>query len=148
MEAEFSELVKKWHPVHISDVSKIDRKNILPGHGLVKNKSKEDGLEILKGRFVAGGHRQDVSDYDIFREVSTPTASLSSLFSVAAHAATKRLAIGSFDINKAYTKAPIPKNGRRIFILLTKTYVDLIKNISADLKLQYETFQRRIDQLL
>ena len=140
MEAEFSELVKNWHPVHISDVSKTDRKSILPAHGLVKNKSKEDGLEILKGRFVAGGHRQDISDYDIFREVSTPTASLSSLFSVAAHAAAKGLSVGSFDIKMAYTKAPMPKH-RKIYVRLTKAYVDLIKNINADLKLQYETFQ-------
>jgi hypothetical protein len=104
-------------------VPKADRKNILPGQGLVKNKSKEEGVEMLKGRFVAGGHRQHISDYDIFREVSTPTASLSSLFSVAAHAAAKGLAIGSFDIKMAYTKAPMPKH-RKIYVRLTKAYVD------------------------
>jgi hypothetical protein len=140
MEAEFSGLVDKWHPIHISDVPKADRKNILPGQGLVKNKSKEEGIEMLKGRFVAGGHRQHISDYDIFREVSTPTASLSSLFSVAAHAAAKGLAIGSFDIKMAYTKAPMPKH-REIYVQLTKAYVDLIKNISDKLKLEYESFQ-------
>ena len=59
---------------------------------------------------------------------------------MAAHAAAKGLSVGSFDIKMAYTKAPMPKH-RKIYVRLTKAYVDLIKNISADLKLQYETFQ-------
>jgi hypothetical protein len=105
--------------------------------GLIREKPKDDDINFLKGRFVAGGHRQNVSQYDIYREISTPTASLLSLFAV------KRLAIGSFDVKMAYTKAPMPKDGRKIFIRLTKTYVELIKNISADLKLQYETFQSK-----
>ena len=141
MSAEFSGLVKKWHPVCLRDVPKDERKNILPGHGLVKNKSKESGVEQLKSRFVGGGHRQDVTQYDIYREISTPTASLSSLFAVASHAAVNGLAIGSFDIKQAYLKAPMPKDGRKIRIRLTKLYVGIIKSISTELSEIYSAFE-------
>lgn len=140
MKKELSGLVNIWHPVKISNLTKAERKNILPGQGLVKNKSKDKSIELLKGRFVAGGHRQDVRDYDIYREISTPTASLSSLFAVAAHAAAKGLAVASFDIKMAYTKAPMPKD-KKIYIRLIKSYVDLIKVINPDLKIEYESFQ-------
>jgi len=141
MSVEFSGLVNKWHPVHLRDVPRNERKNILPGHGLVKNKSKESGVEQLKSRFVGGGHRQDISQYDIYREISTPTASLSSLFAVASHAAANGLAIGSFDIKQAYLKAPMPKDGRKIRIRLTKLYVGIIKSISTELSEIYSLFE-------
>jgi hypothetical protein len=141
MKAELEGLVPKWHPVDLRAMSEDEKKNILPGHGLIKKKPKDDDEDFLKGRFVGGGHRQKVDQYDIYREISSPTASLSSLFAVAAHAAAKRLAIGSFDVKMAYTKAPMPKDGRKIFIRLTKQYVDLIKSINMDLNSVYTDFQ-------
>jgi len=125
MKKEFAGLVNIWHPVKISSVPKAERKNILPGQGLVKNKSKDKSIELLKGRFVAGGHRQDIRDYDIYREISTPTASLSSLFAVSAHAAAKHRC------RKKVVR----------FVSLTKSYVELIKTINSDLKIEYESFQ-------
>ena len=137
---ELTGLVTKWHPVFIRDVPADERKSILPGQALVKEKNL--GLDsILKGRFVAGGHRQDITDYDIYREVSTPTAGLSSLFSVAAYAAAKGLAVGSFDAKQAYLKAPMPKSGRRIRVRLTKAIVELIKSISEELRNQYDVYE-------
>ena len=143
MSKEFSGLVHKWHPVNLGDIPEEERKNILPGHGLVKNKAKGSEIEQLKSRFVGGGHRQDVTQYDIYREISTPTASLSSLFAVASHAAAKGLAIGSFDIKQAYLKAPMPKGGRRIFVRLTKIYVQIIKNMSDDLNDLYSKHENQ-----
>ena len=73
MKEEFTGLVKKWHLVTLQNIPINDRKSILPGQGLVKEKPNG-----MKGRFVGGGHRQDISQYDIYREVFTPTAGLSS----------------------------------------------------------------------
>ena len=41
----------------------------------------------------------------------------------------------------AYTKAPMPKDGRKIFLRLSKQYVDLIKLINIDLNSIYIDFQ-------
>ena len=136
MKKEFTGLVRKWHPVKFSDIPKVERKNILPGQGLVREKSTG-----MKGRFVGGGHRQDISQYDIYREVSSPTASLSSFFAVAAHAAAKGLAVGSFDVKQAYLKAPMPRDGRKIRVRLNKIYVDIIKSINEELNDEYTSFQ-------
>ena len=137
MKEEFTGLVNKWHPVNLVDIPKSDRKDILPGHGLVKEKSDDR----MKGRFVGGGNRQDREKYDIYREISTPTASLSSFFAVAAHAASRNLAIGSFDVKQAFTKAPMPINSKKIRVRLTKSYVNIIKSISQGLNDLYESFQ-------
>ena len=135
MKEEFTGLVKKWHPVTLQNIPINERKSILPGQGLVKEKPNG-----MKGRFVGGGHRQDISQYDIYREVSTPTAGLSSFFAVAAHAAAKGLAVGSFDVKQAYLKAPMPKK-RKIRVRLNKTYVDIIKSINPELKNEYTSFE-------
>ena len=137
MKEEFTGLVSKWHPVNLVDIPKIERKDILPGHGLVKEKSDDR----IKGRFVGGGNRQDRGKYDIYREISTPTASLSSFFAVAAHAASRNLAIGSFDVKQAFTKAPMPIDSKKIRVRLTKSYVNIIKSISQELNDLYESFQ-------
>jgi len=137
MKEEFTGLVQKWHPVRLIDIPKVERPDILPGHGLVREKSEER----IKGRFVGGGNRQDRGKYDIYREISTPTASLSSFFAVAAHAAAKGLAIGSFDVKQAFTKAPMPADRKKIRVRLTKTYVDIIKSISQELSELYTSFQ-------
>ncbi len=137
---ELAGLISKWHPVDYLSLSQSQRRGILPGQGLIRSKPKVDDENFLKGRFVAGGHRQNIESYDIYREVTAPTASLSSLFSVAAYGASKDLA--SFDIKMAFTQAPMPKNGRKIHIRLTKPYVDLIKSINSELKSEYERFQK------
>ena len=137
MKEEFRGLVNRWHPIKFIDIPKIERQDILPGHGLVKEKSEER----IKGRFVGGGNRQDRGKYDIYREISTPTASLSSFFAVAAHTASKNLAIGSFDVKQAFTKAPMPADRKKIRVRLIKSYVDIIKSISQELNDLYTSFQ-------
>jgi hypothetical protein len=137
MKEEFRGLVNRWHPIKFIDIPKVERQDILPGHGLVREKSEER----IKGRFVVGGNRQDRGKYDIYREISTPTASLSSFFAVAAHAAPKNLAIGSFDVKQAFTKAPMPADRKTICVRLTKAYVDIIKSISQELSEFYTSFQ-------
>ena len=117
MQKELEGLVQKWHPILSSSLSKTERKSVLPGKGLVRKKNKM-GEEILKGRFVGGGHRQDITEYDIYREVSSPTAGLSSFFAVAANAAAKKLKVATFDVKQAYTKAPMPKGQRIIRVRL------------------------------
>jgi hypothetical protein len=111
-------------------------KNILPSQDLVREKSTG-----MKGRFVGGGHRQDVSQYNIFREVSSPTASLPSFFAVAAHAAAKCLTVGSFHVKQAYLKAPMSRDGRNIRVRLNKIFVDIIKSINKKLNDEYTSFK-------
>ena len=53
---------------------------------------------------------QDYKTYDIYREVSSPTAMLSSLFGVVSHAAAKGLCVAQFDVKQAFTQTPKPKD--------------------------------------
>lgn len=135
MRKEFTGLVSKWHPIKRNDMTYEDVKKVLPGHALVKMKG-----DALKGRFVTGGNRQDPTEYDIYREISTPTAMLSSFFGVVAHAAATGRAVASFDVKQAYTKAPMPANGRRIRVKISKDMVDIIMTISEEIRRLYSGY--------
>ena len=53
-------------------------KKSLPECPKIRMKSK-DGMDYIKSRFVGGGHLQNATEYDIYREISSPTANVSSV---------------------------------------------------------------------
>jgi len=74
----------------------------------LKEKFTADGLwDKLKSRLVAGGNFQDLSEYNIFEDVTSPTASVSSLFMVAAIAAKEHRIVRVIDITGAYLNADL-----------------------------------------
>ena len=97
---------KVWNFYHKTEITKEIKKKALPGSGKIRPKLV-DGEEKLKGRYVGGGHRQDHDAYDIYREISSPTANVSSVLAVIANESRKGLKIMTLDIGQAYLNAEI-----------------------------------------
>jgi hypothetical protein len=135
MKDEFAGLVQKWHPVRRNSLTPAQRQGILRGHALVKEKP-----DLFKGRFVANGSTQDYSEYDIYREVSAPTAMLSSLFGVVSFAAAKGKAVAQFDVKQAFTQTPMKAGQKPIFVRIDASMVDIIRSINPDLHNLYGEF--------
>ena len=123
---------KVWHPV----ITWPKDMTVLPTQALVRPKMI-DGKEELKGRLVGGGHK-DPTEYDIYREVSAPTARLSSFFAVACYAASKNLRVMTFDVSMAFIKAPM--SGKSIYVRLDRTMVQLLQQV--DSQTDYTSFIR------
>ena len=92
-----------WKPVKLSDLSERERKETISSHMFLKEKYNALGLfDKLKGRLVARGDEQDKELYD---NLSSPTARLTSTFSVAAIAACEGRRVEVGDIPGAYLNA-------------------------------------------
>jgi len=135
MKDEFAGLVHKWHPIRRNSLTPAQRQGILRGHALVKEKP-----DLFKGRFVANGSTQDYSEYDIYREVSAPTAMLSSLFGVVSFAAANGKAVAQFDVKQAFTQTPMKDGQKPIFVRIDASMVDIIRSINPDLHNLYGEF--------
>jgi hypothetical protein len=104
--AEMQQLLDKktWHPVFKKDV----KGKIIRSHMFIKEKFTADGtFEKLKSRLVAGGDQQD---RDLYEDVSSPTASITSLFMLAAIAAKEGRHVVTVDIGGAYLNAHMGPN--------------------------------------
>ena len=89
-----------WQPVHRDSLTEQERLETIPSSMFMKEKYYADGaFEKVKGRLVAGGNKQDRDKYD---DLSSPTARLSSLTSVAAIAACEGRIVETGDIPGAY----------------------------------------------
>jgi hypothetical protein len=99
---------KVWHGVLRDTLSATQRKKIIRSSVFFKEKFKGGVFERLKARLVAGGNQQDKSLYDQASEISSPTVSTTSVFSVIATAAAKGLNVVTFDIGQAYLSAAMP----------------------------------------
>jgi hypothetical protein len=92
-----------FHAVHASGLSHAQLRAIIPCKLFVKEKNDPEGnFEKLKGRLVAGGHRQDKQLYD---DLSSPTADHSSVMTVAAIAACEGRHVATCDIGGQGTHA-------------------------------------------
>ena len=77
-------------------MSHAQLRSIIPCKLFVKEKNDPEGtFEKLKGRLVAGGHRQNKELYD---DLSSPTADHSSVMTVAAIAACEGRHVATCDI--------------------------------------------------
>ena len=119
--------LKVWHPVRYSDLSAAARKAILRTTMFLKEKFTADGLfEKLKARLVAGGDQQDK---ELYENLSSPTASTSSVMVVAAIAAAEHRQVMTIDVGGAFLNADIAATGITVHVrldaVMTRMLVDL-----------------------
>ena len=99
-----------FKPVLRKKLTPTQRRGIIRSSVFLKEKYSSTGVfEKLKSRLVAGGHMQDKSLYDD-SEMSSPTASLSSVYMVAAIAAAEGRSVATMDIGGAYLNADIKRD--------------------------------------
>jgi hypothetical protein len=93
-------------PVRLSKRDLIKLKGrLIPSKMFLKEKFLPNGaFDRLKARLVGGGHRQD---RDLYPDTSSPTPSVSSVFTVAAIAAKEKRKVRTLDIGNAYLNASI-----------------------------------------
>ena len=102
---ELKQLIDKkvWRPVKWNSLTEKEKREAINSHMFLKEKYDALGLfDKLKGRLVARGDEQDKDMYD---NLSSPTARLTSLFSVTAIAASEGRKVEVGDIPGAYLNA-------------------------------------------
>ena len=98
---------KVWSGVDITTLTPAERRQVIRSSVFFKMKYKDGVIDRLKARLVAGGDQQDKTIYDESSDISSPTVSTTSVFSIAATAAAKKHYIMTFDIGQAYLNADI-----------------------------------------
>ena len=106
-----------FHPVKLNSLTTKQLKGIIRSHMFLKEKYRSEAgkqvFEKLKARLVAGGHLQDKSLYE---DLSSPTAHLQSVFTVAALAAMEGRIAVTCDIGSAYLNAPMDPSHDPVFM--------------------------------
>jgi len=127
-----------YQPVYLRDLSKSQRKKVLPSQMFSVTKYGPDGKFIkVKSRLVAGGHRQrhDMYERD---QIASPTAGASSIFTLAHIAAVEKRCVMTCDIRAAYLNAemPVDPDGEPIIMYLDKVLTPIL----LQLKPEYEKY--------
>jgi hypothetical protein len=106
---ELNNIVDKdtFQAIHRKDLNENQIKNIIRSSMFLKMKFDPQGLfEKLKARLVAGGNMQDRSIYQQ-DDIGAPTASITSIFTIATIAAKEERHVVTVDIASAYLNASI-----------------------------------------
>jgi hypothetical protein len=125
IEEEISALLKKkvFSAVLKSSLSDTQRKKIIRMSCFVRDKVDPQGnLLKIKARLVAGGHMQDKSIYTS-SEISSPTVSISSVFSIISAGVSEGRKFMKFDISTAYLNADMPDE---VFMTLDPQMSDIL----------------------
>ena len=137
---EFENQDKKgvYQPVYLHELSKSQLKKVLSSQMFSVTKHGPDGKFIkVNSRLVAGGHRQrhDMYERD---DISSPTASATSVFSLAHIAAVEKRCVMTCDIRAAYLNAemPVDPDGEPIVMYLDK----VLTRILIQLKPEYDPY--------
>ncbi len=121
IEKEMGQMLSKqvFHPVRASGLSPSQLRRIIPCKLFIKEKTDPHGVfDKLKGRLVAGGHRQDKTLYE---DLSSPTADQSSVMTIAAIAACEHRKVATCDIGGAYLNAPMDPTGIIVNMRIDRT---------------------------
>ena len=98
----------------------------------LKDKFDAEGKFIkMKGRFVAGGHRQDRTLYSQ-DQISSPTVAISSLMAVVALAARERRHVATMDIGGAYLNADM--EGPEVIIKIPRSLSGFVADAAPTAK--------------
>ena len=127
---ELTQLLNKkaWTPVKARFLPKEERKRRIRSSMFLKEKFDAEGkLDKLKSRLVAGGHMQDKSLYE---DLSSPTASLSSVFILCAVAAHEKRKVASLDVTGAYLNADM-QTGIKVHMILSRQITDILLEIDS-----------------
>ena len=116
--AELKQMLDKgvWIPMHEHEMTEEDRRNVIHSTMFLKEKFDAMGLlDKIKARLVARGDEQNRENYS---DLSSPTARLTSLFSVIAIAAAEGRKVEVGDVPGAYLnaemKARVPMRLNRV----------------------------------
>ena len=91
---------------------------------------EKDQKSFVKARLVGLGNRQDLANYDFYRDISSPTAFSSSIMAVITQAAAKNKAVMTIDVGQAFLNAEM--TGVLVHVRLDKVSVTLLKKIDPD----------------
>ena len=101
--------------VKLKDLTKDQISRIITSSMFLKEKFTSDGLfEKLKARLVAAGHLQDREIHD---KGTSPTVSTSSVFLVAALAASNNRAVACIDFPGAFLNVDMPEVGKHVVLM-------------------------------
>ena len=103
---------------------------------LTPKKKPNGDIDKIKGRIVAGGHRQDRS---LFQDcdISSPTVALTSVLAAAAIAAQQGHQVMTLDHKAAYLNARM--EGPEVMMMLDPGVASLLFSMNAD----YKSFLRQ-----
>ena len=129
-------------PVTYDALSVEEKRTIIPSHITMKGKLGTDGKLIkVKGRLVANGNLQD---RNLYEDVSSPTASVTTLLTVVALAAKNGWKVGSADVTGAYLNAHMPTEGHRVRMVLNPEISDILSEVDG----KYGDYKRRDGSLV
>ena len=113
------------HAVHLRNLSEDQRKRVIRSSMFLKDKYLASGaFERFKARLVAGGDMQDKSHYE---NLSSPTASTTSVLTIAAIAAAEERHVITIDIGGAFLNADMAPTGIKVHMRLDKVMTILLQ---------------------
>jgi hypothetical protein len=116
-----------WHGVHVSTLTREQRRSIIRSSMFLKDKKLASGaFDKFKARLVAGGDQQDKSLYD---NLSSPTAASASVFAVTAIAATEHRVVEVIDIGGAFLNVDMASTGVIVHMRLNSIMTEMMLTI-------------------
>ena len=113
--------MKVWEGVKLDSLTHVQKRKIITSSMFLKDKYHADGkFDKLKSRLVAGGHLQD---RNIYNNGSSPTASTSSIFMIAALAAREGRAVATIDFPGAFLNSDMPSEGDHEVLMRLNRYL-------------------------
>ena len=113
--------MKVWEGVKLDSLTHIQKIKIITSSMFLKDKYHADGkFDKLKSRLVAGGHLQD---RNIYNNGSSPSASTSSIFMIAALAAREGRAVATIDFPGAFLNSDMPCEGDHEVLMRLNEYL-------------------------
>jgi Reverse transcriptase (RNA-dependent DNA polymerase) len=110
------------------DMTAAERAGVIRSSMFLKRKTHPDGsFDKYKARLVAGGNMQDKKLYE---DLSSPTVSTSSVFTIASIAAHEKRHVAVVDIESAFLNATIQKS---VYMRLDKTMSEYLVSILSAL---------------
>ena len=117
---------KVWVPVQPSKLSSSEMSSIIRSSMFLKKKNFPNGkFEKYKARLVAGGDQQNKNLYD---DLSSPTVSTSSVFTMSAVTAHENRHAAVVDIGGAFLNADMT-TGVNVYMRLDKTMSDILSSL-------------------
>ena len=115
------------HGIKASGLSIAQRRAIIRSSMFLKDKYSASGaFDKFKARLVAGGDQQDKGLYE---NLSSPTASTSSVLTVAAIAASEGRSVITIDIGGAFLNADIAPTGIQVHMRLDRVMTQMLMQI-------------------
>jgi hypothetical protein len=126
-----------FEPVLTSTLTDTQRKRIIRSSMFMKHKYSPSGDYLkTKARLVAGG---DLQDKSLYSNISSPTATPTSVLFVCGDAAAKGKAVASMDIGGAYLNASMASTGIQVEMIIEPR----LATVLADLDPTYHPYLRR-----